>query len=76
MGVLVREHLATGTSLHDLAAADERLGPDAAALVAPGVGVRQRSSRGGAGPAAIDRQLDAFRDRLAADRQRLVHRAS
>ena len=71
VGALVRDHLATGTSLGDLVAADERLGPEAAALVAPGVGVRQRTSPGGAGPAVIETQLDAFRRRLADDEVRL-----
>ena len=40
----------TGTPLRELVAADARLGPDAAALVAPGVGVQRRTSPGGAGP--------------------------
>jgi argininosuccinate lyase len=45
--------------------ADERLGPQAAALVAPGVSVRQRTTPGGAGPEAVAAQLERFRDRLA-----------
>ena len=35
VGALVREHLDSGSSLRELAAAHPRLGPDAAALVAP-----------------------------------------
>ena len=50
VGELVRRHLATGAPLGELVAGDPRLGPAAAALVAPGVGVRQRTSPGGAGP--------------------------
>ncbi len=76
VGALVRDHLASGTSLRELAAGHERLGPDAAALVRPGVGVQQRSSRGAAGPAVIERQLTDFRNRLAVDRDRLVHRSA
>jgi argininosuccinate lyase len=72
VGALVRESLDTGASLHDLAAAHPQLGSDAAALVAPGIGVRQRTSPGGAGPAAIQRQLAAFQARLANDETRLA----
>jgi len=75
VGSLVREHVATGASLRELAAADPRLGPDAASLVAPGEGVRQRTSRGAAGPAALDRQLAAVHERLRADEARLSARS-
>jgi len=44
----VRRHLEDGTSLGQLVAEDDRLGPEAAALLAPGVGVRRRTSQGGA----------------------------
>jgi argininosuccinate lyase len=57
--------------LADLGAADERLGPDAAALVGPGVGVRMRTSRGAAGPAALPDQLDRYRAMLAGERASL-----
>ena len=60
VGALVRRALAGEGSLHDLAAADPQLGPDAAALVMPGVGVRQRTSPGGAGPVPVAKQLDVF----------------
>ncbi|MBA3287429.1 MAG: argininosuccinate lyase, partial [Acidimicrobiia bacterium] len=46
VGALVRRHLEEGTSLGQLVAEDERLGPEAAALLAPGVGVRRRTSQG------------------------------
>ena len=52
VGALVRRHLAGEGSLRDLVAADPELGPEAAALVAPGVGVRRRTSPGGAGPSS------------------------
>ena len=65
VGSLVRRALAGEGSLHDLAAADPQLGPDAAALVMPGVGVRQRTSPGGAGPVPVAAQLVAFASELA-----------
>ena len=64
VGVLVRRHLAGDGTLRELVAAD--LGADAAALVRPGIGVLQRTSPGGAGPAAIATQLDAYRAMIAA----------
>lgn len=71
VGALVREHLASRESLAALAAADSRLGPDAAALVAPGVSVTQRSSPGGGGPVPLPAQLARFRAQLAADEERI-----
>ena len=64
VGNLVRRHLGEATPLSELVAADPRLGPEAAALVAPGVAVARRTSPGGAGPAALQRQLTAFRAAL------------
>ncbi len=62
VGSLVRRHLAGEGSLHDLVAAD--LGDDAASLVAPGEGVRRRTSPGGAGPVALPAQLERYRAML------------
>ena len=71
VGAHVRATLAGEGTLRDLVATDARLGPDAAALVAPGAGVRQRTSRGGAGPAALQDQLDRYRHMLERERDRL-----
>jgi argininosuccinate lyase len=72
VGALVRASLEPGgPSLADLVAADERLGPEAAALVAPGVAVRRRRTPGGGGPEPVAAQLERFRHRLDADRARL-----
>jgi len=71
VGELVRRHLVSGESLADLVAADERLGPDAAALVAPGVAVQRRSSPGAGGPAALDAQLKSFRTLVDRDGERV-----
>ena len=65
VGLLVRRHLAGEGSLRDLVTADPELGPDAAALVAPGVAVQRRTTAGGAGPAAVAVQLGRFRSKLA-----------
>ncbi|MFM7685579.1 MAG: argininosuccinate lyase, partial [Actinomycetota bacterium] len=64
VGALVRRALAGEGSLRDLAAADPSLGADAAALVAPGVGVTMRTTPGGAGPGPVAVQLERFRSRL------------
>ena len=65
VGALVRRTLAGEASLSELVAAHPGLGPDAAALVAPGVAVQRRTTPGGAGPAAVAVQLERFRTRLA-----------
>ena len=65
VGLLVRRTLAGEGSLRDLVADHEALGPDAAALVAPGVAVQRRTTKGGAGPAAVAAQLERFRAKLA-----------
>jgi argininosuccinate lyase len=72
VGALVRRHVDEGTGLHELVAADPRLGPDAAALVRPGVGVRQRTSPGGAGPAPVAAQVVQFRAALRGQRDLLA----
>ncbi|MEZ5216862.1 MAG: hypothetical protein R2715_09830 [Ilumatobacteraceae bacterium] len=71
VGALVRRSLADGTSLRALVEAAPELGPDAAALVAPGVGVRMRTSPGGAGPVPVAVQLAQFRAHLEALRGRV-----
>lgn len=71
VGALVRRTLAGEGRLAELVAADAALGPEAAELVGPGVGVRRRTSPGGAGPGPVTVQLGVFRDALAALRARL-----
>ncbi|MEO7370726.1 MAG: argininosuccinate lyase, partial [Ilumatobacteraceae bacterium] len=53
VGSLVRRSSNGEGSLRSLVEADPSLGPDAAALIAPGVSVKRRITSGGAGPAAI-----------------------
>mgnify|MGYP000903456976 CR=1 FL=1 len=71
VGALVRRTLAGEASLHSLVEAEPRLGPDAAALVRPGVGVRQRTSPGGAGPVPVAQQIVRFAEQLERDRIRV-----
>jgi argininosuccinate lyase len=72
VGDIVRRALDGEAPMAELVAADDRLGPDAAALLAPGVSVTRRTTRGGAGPAPVAAQLERFAARLAADRERLA----
>ena len=60
VGTLVRRSLAGDGSLRTLVEEDPLLGADAAALVAPGVSVKRRITAGGAGPAAVEVQLQRF----------------
>ena len=57
VGTLVRRSLAGEGALVDLVRAEPTLGDDAARLVAPGVGVSMRTTRGGAGPVPAAEQL-------------------
>ena len=78
-GGLVRDSLRAGRPpLADLVAADDRLGPEAAALVAPGVAVTRRTTPGGGGPGPVAAQLARFHDRLDTDRRppRLMPRSA
>ncbi|MEI7993217.1 MAG: argininosuccinate lyase, partial [Actinomycetota bacterium] len=71
VGALVRRTLAGDGGLAELVAADPNLGPEAAALVAPGVSVRRRTTPGGAGPEPVARQMERFRSHLERDRARV-----
>jgi argininosuccinate lyase len=71
VGELVRRSLDTAVPLAELVAADARLGPAAAELVAPGVSVRRRTSPGGAGPDPVAEQLERFRETLRHQRDDL-----
>jgi argininosuccinate lyase len=70
VGDLVRRSLGGEGSLADLVAADDRLGPDAAALLEPGASARNRTTPGSGGPGAVADQLGRFRQRIATDRGR------
>ena len=71
VGALVRQAVDQGASLVELTAAHPDLGPDAAALIEPGVPVTMRTTHGGAGPAAVAAQLERFRTRISLDRTRI-----
>src|SRR6056297_3414847 len=68
VGAHVQACLAGEGSLAELVAADPRLGMEGAALVAPGVGVKMRTSRGAAGPDARAEQVASYREMVAAER--------
>ena len=70
VGDLVRRSIDDGEDLATLVAAEPRLGPDAAALLEPGVAVTMRTTRGAGGPAALPLQREAFAARLAQDHAR------
>lgn len=67
VGAHVQSCLAGEGSLADLVRADHRLGEAGAALVAPGVGVKMRTSRGAAGPDARAEQIDAYRSMVQSE---------
>ena len=71
VGALVRSALAGDGSLADLVTAHGRLGPEAAALLEPGVAVTRRTTPGGTGAEAVAVQRSRFGDQLAAQRDRL-----
>ncbi len=65
VGALVRRSLNGEGSLVELVTAEPTLGADAAALIAPGVGVTMRTTPGGAGPQPVTVQLKKFSAALA-----------
>ena len=60
IGTLVRRALNGEGSLRALVEHDPALGPEAAALVAPGTSVRRRVTPGGAGPIPVADQMERF----------------
>ncbi len=71
VGAVVRESLDTGADLADLVRAHPALGEAAVGLLAPGMAVTRRTTRGGAGPEAVHRQMERFRARLDEDGARI-----
>ena len=58
VGELVRRSLAGEGALAELVAADERFGPEAAALLEPGASAARRNTPGAGGPEAVARQIE------------------
>ncbi len=72
VGAVVRHSLPPEeTPLVELVMAHPDLGPEAAALLVPGVGVTRRTTRGGAGPDPVAVQMAAFAEQLSLDRMRV-----
>ncbi len=72
VGSLVREAIAGEGSLADLVMAHPQLGREAAKLLEPGASVANRTTRGGGGPDATARELERFREKLAAAQQSMA----
>jgi argininosuccinate lyase len=72
VGSLVRRWLDSGEPLAELVAAEPALGAGAVALLAPGVPVTRRRTRGAGGPEAVTEQRRRFVQRLKADRERVA----
>jgi argininosuccinate lyase len=68
---LVRQALERDVPVAGLVAAHPMLGPEAAALLRPGVAVTRRTTPGGAGPGPVAAQLGRFEERLREDRARV-----
>ena len=68
----MRRSLAGEGDLASLVAAHPDLGPDAAALVAPGMAVSRRTTPGGGGPGPVAVQLEQFAAALDQLRARLT----
>jgi argininosuccinate lyase len=62
---VVRRAGAEGIGLADAVASEPSLGAPALGILEAGAAVQRRRTPGGAGPAAVASQLDAFRSRLA-----------
>ncbi|MDH3755464.1 MAG: argininosuccinate lyase [Acidimicrobiia bacterium] len=71
VGVLVRRSLAGEAPFADLVRSEADLGPDAAALIAPGASVTRRVTHGAGGPDAVGAQIERFRTRMALDQARV-----
>jgi argininosuccinate lyase len=67
VGAVVREAVAGG-DLVELVRAHPQLGPEAAAVLAPGVSVTRRTTPGGAGPIPFASQLERYRERVTQER--------
>ncbi len=71
VGALVRKSLDEGIALRDLVGASDDLGESALHLLDWGVAVQRRTTPGGAGPAAVAPQLEAFAQQLVAAKERI-----
>ena len=72
VGEIVRRALDGEATMAELVAAHPQLGAPAAALLAPGVSVTRRTTRGGAGPVPVAAQLQRFQQRVAVDADRVA----
>jgi argininosuccinate lyase len=73
VGALVRDSIERHVPLAELVEAHPALGSAAMSLLDPGVAVTRRTTPGGGGPKPVAEQLSRFRQRLALDKERLLH---
>ena len=59
VAAVVRESIDSGRSLAEVTSEADGLGADAAALLAPGVGIKLRTSPGASGPEPVASQMEA-----------------
>jgi argininosuccinate lyase len=71
VGSLVRDAIERHVPLAELVESHPALGVEAVALLAPGVAVARRTTPGGAGPEAVQVQLERFSERVEEARARL-----
>ena len=72
VGELIGRAAAGEASLAELVAGDDRLGPEAAALLDPARSLARRNTHGGPGPEARTAQIKRFEDRLFIDQFRVL----
>ena len=71
VGGLVSASIAGSVPLAELVGAHADLGPEAVALLEPGVAVTRRTTPGGAGPGPVAVQMERFAHRVESDRRRV-----
>jgi len=72
VAAVVRESIDSGRSLAEVTAAHDELGDEAAAMLAPGVGITLRTSPGASGPDPVALQIEAASAALAAMKDSLT----
>jgi len=71
VGTYVQAAIAGEDTLANLVAADEQLGPEAAALLAPGLAVQRRTTPGGTGLESVAVQRQRFAEQLISQAERI-----
>jgi argininosuccinate lyase len=72
VGAVVRESVERHVPIAELLEAHPAFGSDALSLLEPGTALRRRRTPGGAGPDAVDLQMERFSARLTTEAERLA----